>query len=131
MESSVARRDISIILIHGDTEHQQQVQHQIESERCGSVHLVPDPQRALEQYMELVRFDLAVIDMDMPDSGTPFIASVRKLDKHCPKMILATSEDARNATGALLAGANAFCPAPLSVGAFRKAVRDLFSIPGM
>ena len=112
----------SILVVDDDTELRK-VLSSILSEEGYSVETVENGEQAI-RVSEKKRFDLALIDIKLPDmEGTELLQRLKAKQPHIVMIIVTGFPTIENAMGALNEGADGYILKPLEIGKLLQAVR--------
>ena len=112
----------SILVVDDDTELRK-VLSSILSEEGYSVETVENGEQAI-RVSEKKRFDLALIDIKLPDmEGTKLLQRLKAKQPHIVMIIVTGFPTIENAMGALNEGADGYILKPLEIGKLLQAVR--------
>jgi DNA-binding NarL/FixJ family response regulator len=95
--------------------------------RSGHACMAVDGPKAALAAMASERFDIAIVDMEMPDGGgVPMIANLRQIDPQLRILVVSGYDDRRHVIAALDAGADGYLvkdEVPESLGTSLQSVR--------
>ena len=112
----------SILVVDDDTELRK-VLSSILSEEGYSVETVENGEQAI-RVSEKTRFDLALIDIKLPDmEGTKLLQRLKAKQPHIVMIIVTGFPTIENAMGAVNKGADGYILKPLEIGKLLQAVR--------